>query len=193
MNTSAKRAPAPGRASAPLAEFEPFPYDAIPAGFRDRRAQNEESEVSPEAAAAARELQARREGHQAGEAEARKLFEEQLVQERASISAALAGFTRDRAAYFEKIEGEIVELALSIARKILHREAQIDPLLLAGIVRIALDQLEANTQVTLRIHPVFAADCRAFLAHHMDPRRLPEVFEDATLEMNRCVLQTALG
>jgi|SRR5271165_826720 len=193
MNTSAKRAPAPGRASAPLAEFEPFPYDAIPAGFRDRRAQNEESEVSPEAAAAARELQARREGHQAGEAEARKLFEEQLVQERASISAALAGFTRDRAAYFEKIEGEIVELALSIARKILHREAQIDPLLLAGIVRIALEQIDGATGVVLRVNPQNAADWRRYLSTHLDPNDLPEIAEDPSQPADRCTLETSMG
>ncbi len=51
------------------------------------------------------------------------------------------------------MESEVVQLALSIARKILHREAQIDPLLLTGIVRVALESLNDGTQVRLRANP----------------------------------------
>jgi hypothetical protein len=46
-----------------------------------------------------------------------------------------------------------VQLALSIARKVLHREAQVDPLLLMGIVRVALERIEGATGVTLAVHP----------------------------------------
>ena len=46
-----------------------------------------------------------------------------------------------------------MQLALSIARKILHREAQLDPLLLAGIVRVALEKIDGATEVVLRVHP----------------------------------------
>ena len=39
---------------------------------------------------------------------------------------------RSGADYFRRVEGDVVSLALAIARKMLHREVQIDPLLLAG-------------------------------------------------------------
>ena len=46
-----------------------------------------------------------------------------------------------------------MQLALAIARKILHREAQIDPLLLTGLVHVALEKLGAGTRVRLRANP----------------------------------------
>src|SRR5262249_43949632 len=102
-------------------------------------------------------------------------------------------FARERQMYFQKVESEVVQLALSIARKVLHREAQVDPLLLAGIVRVALDQIEGTTKVTIRVNPLQAADCRAFFARNMDPQEVPEVIEDPTIETERCVLQTEMG
>ena len=78
-----------------------------------------------------------------------------------------AQFAAQREGYFQRVESEVVQLALSIARKILHREAQIDPLLLAGIVRVALESLNDGTQVRLRANP--AGD--SLLARLLQPRR----------------------
>ena len=46
---------------------------------------------------------------------------------------------RDR--YLHAVEHEVVKLALAVAARILRREAQMDPLLLTGAVRVALGQL----------------------------------------------------
>ena len=40
-----------------------------------------------------------------------------------------------------------MKLALAVAARILRREAQMDPLLLTGAVRVALGQLSATTEV----------------------------------------------
>jgi flagellar assembly protein FliH len=141
----------------------------------------------------AREAQARTQGHAEGQAAAHNVFEEQLARERASLAAALTGFTRDRAAYFEKVEAEVVQLALAIARKILHREAQLDPLLLAGIVRVALEEIDGATGVRLRVHPQNAAEWRGFLASHLDPADVPEIIEDPAQALDRCFLETSMG
>jgi flagellar assembly protein FliH len=129
------------------------------------------------------------------EAEARMqgTFDESLQRLRDSIGGALVEFAKERGAYFRKVETEVVQLALSIARKVLHREAQVDPLLLAGMVRVALDQIESNTKVVLRVHPMHVADCRAYLAQSMEPQEVPQVEEDPTLAPEGCVLQTDLG
>ena len=145
------------------------------------------------AEAGARDAQARAQGQQEGQAEARKVFEEQLARERASVAAALAQFTRDRATYFQKVEGEVVQLALSIARKILHREAQLDPLLLAAIVRVTLEQIDHATGVVLRIHPQDAADWCRYLRTHLEPADLPQIVEDPALAPECCALETSMG
>src|SRR5258708_7573309 len=162
-----------------LPEMQPFPYDSIPASVRgpghgSTSAWGSDSSASD---AAARETLIRTQGRHEGQAEAGKPFAEQLARERESLASALAQFTRDRAAYFQKVEGEVVQLALSIARKILHREAQLDPLLLAGIVRVALEKIDGATGVVLRTHPQNAADWRRYLAPYLEPARFPEIVE----------------
>jgi len=71
-------------------------------------------------------------------------------QRRGAIELAAAiGQERDR--YLHAVEREVVELALAVAARILRREAQMDPLLLTGAVRVALGQLCAGGQVRLRV------------------------------------------
>jgi len=150
--------------------------------------------AAPEAAELdRREAAARDAGRVEGEAQARATYEEQLRLLRDSIRLALLEFGHERASYFEKVEKEVVQLALSIARKVLHREAEVDPLLLAAMVHLALDQIESGTKVVVRVHPQHGADCRAFFARSMDAKEIPEVEEDPKLAPECCVLQTELG
>jgi flagellar assembly protein FliH len=154
------------------------------------------SEKDPAAQAALgaeREGQARELGRQQGVAECRTKFEEALAAERAAVAQALKDFAQERAAYYEKVEEEAVRLAMSIARKVLHREAQVDPLLLMGIVRVALERIEGATGVALMVNPQQAADWRRYLAAHLDPGELPEVTEDPSLQAEQCVLRTSMG
>ena len=101
----------------------------------------------------AREAQARKEGRDEGLAQGRADFEKALANERQLLVGAVRDFVRERETYFQRVEAEVVGLALAIARKILHREAQVDPMLLAGVVRVGLDKVAAGTRVRLRIHP----------------------------------------
>jgi flagellar assembly protein FliH len=128
-----------------------------------------------------------------GEARAQALFAQKLAQEHELVSKAVADFKQERNDYYQKIEVEVVQLALAIARRILHREAAADPLLLAGIVRVALDKLENKTEVVLRVHPNVASEWRAFFASKAEPGHAPEVVEDSTLGADHCLLQTSLG
>jgi len=201
MSSSPSRAPAAALPAAPKFSptLEPFPYAsiAVDPSARGRMAdvfgQGVPAAEGSAAGAAARESQARAQGRQEGLAEARKTYDEQLARERESLADALAGFTCDRATYFQNVEGEVVQLALSIARKILHREAQLDPLLLAGIVRVALEKIDGATGVALRIHPENAADWSRYLATHLDPADRPEIVEDLAQPPDRCTLETSMG
>jgi flagellar biosynthesis/type III secretory pathway protein FliH len=142
---------------------------------------------------ALREAQWRELGKREGAAESRAQFEEQLAKERAPVARALADFSRERAAYYEKIEAEAVQLALSIARKILHREALTDPLLLMGIVKVALEKIENATGAALLVHPQRAADWRKFLAACLDPKDMPEIVEDPAMPLEQCSMRTSMG
>ncbi len=143
--------------------------------------------------AADREARAREFGRQEGEQQGRARFEEQLSLARAAVAGAISQFAQERATYYQKLEEEVVKLALGIARQILHREAQVDPLLLAGIVRVALEKIEGATGVTLLLNPRNAGDWRRYLSTRMEPADLPEIVEDAAIEPNRCTIRTSMG
>jgi flagellar assembly protein FliH len=135
----------------------------------------------------------RQEGRNQAITEARAEFETALNTARESMSVALRDFARERGKYYQRLESEVVRLALSIARHILHREAQIDEFLLAGIVRVALEKTESRTGVTLRIHPSRVAEWKAYFAQHLEPAYVPEIAGDSTLDLERCLIETELG
>jgi len=100
-----------------------------------------------ESEALAREERARREARLALEQGLGADLERRVAMEHAAVAEALERFGAERARYFQQLEREVVQLALGIARKLMQREAQMDPLLLSGAVRVALDQLAAGTEV----------------------------------------------
>ncbi|MGH9756601.1 MAG: FliH/SctL family protein [Candidatus Acidiferrales bacterium] len=141
----------------------------------------------------AREKQAWERGVREGESRGRAAAEAAIAQQRDAVAAAIREFVRDRETYFHNVEGEVVALCLAIVRKILRREAQVDPLLLAGLVRVALEKMAVRQNVRLRVHPSQVADWREYFAQQKDLPQAPELQGDAALEPNQCELETELG
>jgi flagellar biosynthesis/type III secretory pathway protein FliH len=83
--------------------------------------------------------------------QARQEYEQKLEVARTSIAAALRAFETERAEYYARVEAEVVQLALAIAAKILHREAQVDPMLVAALVRMATEKMRDGSSVTVRV------------------------------------------
>jgi flagellar assembly protein FliH len=108
------------------------------------------------------------------------------------VGSALTSFAVEREKYFAQVEREIVRLALAIAARILNREAMLDPLLLAGAVRVALGQLGETTGVRLRC-PVDQVERWRETLRLLPLRLVPEVFGDATLRGTDCVIETLVG
>ncbi|HEX3820785.1 MAG TPA: FliH/SctL family protein [Candidatus Sulfotelmatobacter sp.] len=199
MSSSPSRAPTrPALKADLLPDPQPFPYHAIAAeAFPDisgRVSGPSEPAVDQGAReAATREAQIREQGRQQGIAEFCKTFEDRLSEERRVIVEALSQFANDRSAYFQKVEAEVVHLSLAIARKILHREAQVDPLLLAGIVRVALEKIAGATAVVLRLNPQIAPEWQKFLTAQLKPSDRPNIIEDAAQPSGHCALETSMG
>jgi flagellar assembly protein FliH len=77
---------------------------------------------------------------------------ERLEQEYAgSVQKAVTAFEEAQAGYFAEAEAAVVRLALSIAARVLHREAQLDPLLLRGAVRVALESAQQSATCVLEV------------------------------------------
>lgn len=68
-----------------------------------------------------------------------------------SVLTAVASFEQGAAEYFAEAEAVVVRLALGIAARVLHREAQLDPLMLRGPVRVALEDAQQTTGCVLEV------------------------------------------
>jgi flagellar assembly protein FliH len=118
-------------------------------------------------------------------------LEGRIVEERMVVLKACEEFVRERARYFAGVEAEVVKLALAIAARVLHREAKLDPLLLTGVVRVALEKVAEDSATVLRV-PVGATEMWREV-FSMSPESSLQVVGDERLSAGECVLDTNVG
>jgi flagellar assembly protein FliH len=105
----------------------------------------------------------------------------------------IESFAQERERFLHAAEHEVVELALAVAARILRREAQMDPLLLTGAVRVALGQLSVSTQVTLRVPPAELALWTESMALLPNLAVRPSVVAGEGMRLGDCAIETVLG
>jgi flagellar assembly protein FliH len=108
-------------------------------------------------------------------------------------AALFESFQAERDRYLHQVEHEVVRLALAVAARILRREAQMDPLLLTGAVRVALGQLSASTEVRLRVPAADLSLWTEAIALLPNLPVKPTVTGEDALRLGECLLETKLG
>lgn len=94
--------------------------------------------------------------------------------------------------YLRDSEEQLVRLSVAIARRILHRELQVDAEALIGLIRAAIDRSETRELNRILLNPLD----REALAPHLDRLHLPprvEIAADATLERGAMLLESGGG
>jgi flagellar assembly protein FliH len=118
-------------------------------------------------------------------------LEERIAEERSRLQIVEEEFRQQRTKYFAGVESEIVRLALAISTRVLHREAKLDPLLLTGVVKVALEKVAKDSDVVLRVPASEVERWReAFAANQESGLRL---VGDDRLGASECVLETNVG
>jgi flagellar assembly protein FliH len=173
---------------------EPAGAAAVEAADSGARAESDRrlAEAARQSFEAGRE-RGHREGRQAeheAQAAALAAVEQQRVRQAAET---IESFAQERDRYMQSVEHEVVELALAVAARILRREAQMDPLLLTGAVRVALGQLSGSTQVTLRV-PADELDLWSESIALLPNLALkPTVLAGEGMRLGDCRIETSLG
>jgi flagellar assembly protein FliH len=134
---------------------------------------------------------ARLAGRQDATDECEKEFETRMEAEREKIIQACADFRLERQRYFALVEEEVVKLALAIAARVLHREVKIDPAMLASAVRVALERVEQDSGVVLRVAPEDEAMWREVAG--VGDRTQVKLVADEAMGAGECVLETNVG
>jgi flagellar assembly protein FliH len=96
-----------------------------------------------------------------------------------------------RADLVQKTELQVVELAVAIAERILHREVALDRELLVTMARVAIDRLGENTSATIKLNP---EDYEAIGASATaDDRGIVRVVADPLVNSGGCLVQSDFG
>jgi len=180
-----------------LAGVQAFEYQA-PGEFEGGLTEANEGRATTQARQSQEELElklaaARADGIREGLLQAQQSFEQQLTTQRAQVVEATRAFAQKTNDYFSRAEIELVHLSLAIAAKILHREAQVDRMLVAALVKVAMEKLQHGTTAFIRVHPEEVADWnRCFEGNSTGEIRV-EVKADLSVATHDCILETELG
>ncbi len=93
-------------------------------------------------------------------------------------------------------EGEMVDLALKIAAKIIGRDLEREPVLIAEIAATAIEVARASKAMVLRVHPKDGAllrEARPKLMELIGRTIELSIRDDADIEPGGCVIQTEFG
>jgi flagellar assembly protein FliH len=89
-------------------------------------------------------------------------------------------------------EADVVQLALAIARRVVHREVGADPDALRGLVMAALEKLQGQELSRVKVHPTQAAMVKSCLQQAVKGGQV-EVLADQSRELGSVVFETTRG
>jgi flagellar assembly protein FliH len=143
-----------------------------------------------------RAVEIEQEARAKGEAEARANIAIEVEQQAAEIRRRLAQTIDEITNLSSRIaanaEHEMVQLAIEIAKKIVHREVTVDREIALTLARVALTRLHTRSVATVRLHP---SDFHYALAHRdqLDSDGAVEIVEDKSVGIGGCIVQTEMG
>ena len=109
------------------------------------------------------------------------------------LGALVARFSEESERYLRTVEQEVVKLALAVASRILRREAQMDPLLLTGAVRVALGQLAASSEVRLLVPAAELELWQEAIAHLPHLAMKPQITAGEGMRLGDCAIKSQVG
>jgi hypothetical protein len=124
------------------------------------------------------------------EALAPPVIDPQLIH---AFEQAVLMLGREREQIFSQTAGQLAELAVLIARRVIGRELSLDPSLVRGLVREGVKALGQHDRVHLRLGSGFSS-AREQLEEDLrrDDTRF-EIHLDTTLDPYACLIETELG
>jgi len=131
-------------------------------------------------------------GFQEGQGAARKESGGQLEAMAGRLARTIEELSGMRQRFRHEAEEQVIALALAIARRILHRELTVAPEALAGLLKAALEKIEAREVHRVRVRP----EDIPLLQQHLDRMGLPqrvELIGDPALERGAIILDSGRG
>ena len=126
-----------------------------------------------------------------------------LDSQRAEVAAAVQSMSRAieeiqglRREIYHSIEREVVELALSIARKVVCQEIKINPDVVVCVAREALSQVDVPGKIKIRLNPgdlEFITSTRGQISAFLQEMENVTFEAESGIASGGCVIETRLG
>jgi flagellar assembly protein FliH len=132
------------------------------------------------------------EGHAAGMAAAEAAMADAIAQ----LKQLAGGVLEQHASFYRAAERQVVDLALQIAQKVVEHEVENMPDLAVGVIRSALDEMDARTAVRVRVSPADEELLRRRWAQVVPPGIGAERIElqaDERIQSGGAVIETTQG
>jgi flagellar assembly protein FliH len=108
------------------------------------------------------------------------------------LGKSLASLASLRSRIRGEAEGDLLKLAITIARRVLHRELTLDPESIEGLIRVALDKLQSRELCRVRVHPDQEQAIRKSLERFANSQKV-ELVTDSSLQCGDVLFETAHG
>jgi len=108
------------------------------------------------------------------------------------LAATLDDLMRVRNEMIRHTEKQMVQLALAVARRVVHREVSLDPNVLVTMMRVALERVSDSARVAVRLHPADHQSVAAALAEAGTSDQVT-VTADARLARGACRIESEYG
>jgi flagellar assembly protein FliH len=152
----------------------------------------EEAESSPDLAAL--EKAAYEKGFLQGEKAATERAEGKIDSVMRRYAESIGEIQKLRSALYAQVEREVVKLAIAVARRIVHREIQVDREIVQTLVHVALSHVAEKSAVTLCLNPddyAYLLERRAELSQ--SEGRQITLMADNSIQRGGCFIQTNCG
>ena len=136
------------------------------------------------------------EAYQRGFAEGKNVGQQQAKAELQPVldqlGKSLAALSSLRSRIRSEAEGDLLKLAISIARRVLHRELTLEPESIEGLIRVALEKLQSRELCRIRVHPDQEGTIRNALERFSNSQKV-ELVADSSMQCGDVIFETAHG
>ncbi|HLG96587.1 MAG TPA: FliH/SctL family protein [Bryobacteraceae bacterium] len=153
---------------------------------RSHAGANSEHEIS------SRLEQARRQGYADGVAAARLEAEQKILPAVHNLAFSLGEIARLPDLLRQEAAGDVVQLAICMASRVLHRDVSVDPGALGGLLSAAFLKLRAQETNRVRVHPALEPMLRQCLQQCAEPAN-PVLINDPDLKPGDIRFETSRG
>jgi flagellar assembly protein FliH len=153
---------------------------------------------SPDLAAIeeAARLQGYNTGYEAGYAAGLAAAEQATAGQLQRLCQLVSNVQQQHATFFRAAERQVVDLALQIAQKVVEREIENMPDMAVGVIRGALEEMDARTAVRARVNPEDMELLRRRWSQVVPPGIPPEQLElvaDERVQAGGAIIETTQG